>query len=118
MGCFTALQILLVQVSSFGANPLMLPGLESWINGFIEEEVMTPFTYPAGIPINIAKLWNAAATMPVERPKGLLMVTVHSASGLPKTDFFGLCDPYVKYDMHMYINIKRISTYINIKLWY
>ena len=84
------------EVSSFGANPLMLPGLESWMNSFIAENVMTPFTYPEGFEINLGHLMGIDVPHVNLHPEGILTVTVKSASGVPRTDYFGTCDPYVK----------------------
>jgi len=84
------------QVSSLGANPLMLPGLEAWLNSFISEQVMTPFTYPDGVRVNIGDLLGMSVPSGHLHPQGLLAVTVKGATGVPRTDFFGLCDPYVK----------------------
>ena len=85
------------EVSSFGANPLLVPGLESWMGSFISEQVMNPFTYPDGYTIDIRSLLGLEGNgSPQMQPQGILCCTIKSASGVPKTDFFGLCDPYVK----------------------
>lgn len=84
------------EVSSFGANPLMLPGLESWMNSFISEQVMNPFTFPDGFALDINKLLGFDGIAAHLHPEGILAVTIKSASGVPRTDWFGLCDPYVK----------------------
>ena len=115
-------------VSSFGANPLLVPGLESWLRSFVEEQAMDPFTsvftsraarshartparpaslaprasrvrsfsrYPDGVTVDVAKLFGATCDTH-QMPVGLLCVTVISARGVPKTDIFGLSDPYAK----------------------
>ena len=85
------------EVSSFGANPLLVPGLESWMASFISEQVMNPFTYPDGYTIDVSSLLGIERSGdPQMQPQGILCCTVKSAAGVPKTDFFGLCDPYVK----------------------
>lgn len=85
------------EVSSFGANPLLVPGLESWMGSFISEQVMNPFTYPDGYSVDVSSLLGIeSAAGPQIQPQGILCCTVKSATGLPKTDIFGLCDPYVK----------------------
>jgi len=83
-------------VSSLGANPLMIPGLEAWLGSFIADQVLAPFTFPEGFVINVGELFGVAVSPPPVRPEGLLSVSVKRASNVPKTDFFGLSDPYVK----------------------
>lgn len=85
------------QVSSFGANPLMIPGLEAWMNSFIENTVLEPFMFPGGFLLDISDLLGMGPSDAVgSRPEGLLDVVVKSAKNLPNTDIFGLTDPYVK----------------------
>ena len=58
---------------------------------------MNPFTYPDGYTIDIRSLLGLEGNgSPQMQPQGILCCTIKSASGVPKTDFFGLCDPYVK----------------------
>ena len=82
-------------VSSMGANPLLIPGLEAWLRGFIEETVMDPFTYPDGVTIDVAKLFGKACDTHL-LPQGILCVTVISGTGIPRTDWFGSSDPYIR----------------------
>lgn len=85
------------EVSSFGANPLLVPGLESWMGSFISEQVMDPFTYPDGYTVDVGELLGLEGSgSPQMQPQGILCCTIKSATGVPKTDLFGSCDPYVK----------------------
>lgn len=85
------------QVSSMGANPLMIPGLEAWLNSFIENSVLEPFMFPEGFSVDVSDLLGFGQSAIVgSRPEGLLDVTVKHARNLPNTDIFGLTDPYVK----------------------
>ena len=94
--CFLDPPAISYEVSSFGANPLLVPGLESWMKNFISHQVMNPFTYPDGFDINVQSLLGIDGHGPHLHPQGFLAVTIKSASGVPRTDIFGLCDPYVK----------------------
>lgn len=83
-------------VTSLGTNPLMIPGLEAWLNSFISNQVLQPFTFPEGFTVNFAELFGLDVAPSPVRPEGILSVTVHSASNVPRMDLFGLSDPYVK----------------------
>ena len=84
------------KVSSYGVNPMFIPGLETFINGFITGQVMQPFTYPDGF---VVKLDPSAGDVASELPEGLLTVTLKEATGVPRMDFIGGADPYVKYEL-------------------
>lgn len=83
-------------VSSMGTNPLFIPGLESWLNSFITNQVLHPFTFPEGFVINIGELFGVSVVAPPIRPQGILSVTVHKANNVPRMDPVGGADPYVK----------------------
>lgn len=85
------------QVSSFGANPLMIPGLESWVDEFVRNQVMQPFTFPEGLTVNVGQLFGVDIHIPVKRPQGMLVIKVVDAVNVPRMDLFGLSDCYVKY---------------------
>lgn len=83
------------KVSSYGINPMFIPGLETFINSFITGQVLQPFTYPDGF---VVKLDPSAGDVASELPEGLLTVTLKEATGVPRMDFIGGADPYVKYE--------------------
>lgn len=81
------------KVSSYGVNPMFIPGLETFINSFVSGQVLQPFTYPDGFVI---KLDPTAGDVVSELPEGLLTVTLKEATGVPRMDWYGGADPYVK----------------------
>ena len=83
-------------VSSMGTNPLFIPGLESWLNSFITNQVLHPFTFPEGFIINLGELFGVEVVAPPIRPQGVLSVTIHRANNVPRMDSVGGADPYVK----------------------
>jgi hypothetical protein len=84
-------------VSSFGLSPMFIPGLENWIQSFINNHVLRPFTFPEGLELNIAELFGVAAHPPPIYPQGVLSVTIHNAKNIPRMDSFGAgADPYIK----------------------
>jgi len=44
----------------------------------------------------VAELFGMTIMPPPVRPEGVLSVTIKRALNVPRTDFFGLSDPYVK----------------------
>jgi len=84
-------------VSSFGLNPMFIPGLENWIQSFITGHVLQPFTFPEAFELNVANLFGIAAIPPPNYPQGILSVTIHGADNVPRMDMFGAgADPYMK----------------------
>jgi hypothetical protein len=83
-------------VTSFGANPMIIPGLEAWLNAFIADQVLEPFIFPQGLTLNIAEFFGMNVPTPAIRPQGLLCLTIKSAQNVPRMDFFGLSDPYIR----------------------
>ncbi|KFM23342.1 Extended synaptotagmin-3 [Auxenochlorella protothecoides] len=81
------------KVSSYGVNPLFIPGLEHFINGFVSGTVLQPFTYPDGF---VVKLDPGADDSVAELPEGLLTVVIKEATGVPRMDLIGGADPFVK----------------------
>lgn len=82
-----------MQVSSYGINPLFIPGLEQFINSFVGGTVLQPFTYPDGFVLKLDPRADGALE---ELPEGLLTVVIKEAVNVPRMDFFGGADPYVK----------------------
>jgi C2 domain len=96
-GSFLGPPTISYNVSSFGLSPMFIPGLESWIQSFITNQVLQPFTFPEGLELNIAELFGVAAHPPPVYPKGVLSVIIHKADNIPRMDTFGAgADPYVK----------------------
>lgn len=94
--CFLEPPSMSYDVTSMGARPLLLPGLELAVRSFVEDVAMDPFTFPDGVVVDISKLFGMEPASGAHiLAEGVLCVTVVSASGLPKVDLFGSCDPYV-----------------------
>ncbi len=94
--CFLEPPAMSYDVTSMGARPLLIPGLELAVRSFVEDVALDPFTFPDGVVIDVAKLIGMDSVSDAEiLAVGVLCVTIQSASGLPKTDLFGSIDPYV-----------------------
>ena len=85
----------------------MVPGLETFLQSFISNQVLKPFLYPQGMVVNVAELMGIAVEVPPVRPDGVLSVTILSAANVPQTDLIGYTDPYIK----LYVSDKmKVST--------
>jgi len=94
--CFLEPPAMSYDVTSMGARPLLIPGLELAVRSFVEDVALDPFTFPDGVIVDVAKLFGMESASNTEiLAEGVLCVTIQTASGLPKTDLFGSCDPYV-----------------------
>jgi len=80
------------RVDVLGGNPFFLPGLESWLDNFLQRQVLKSLIYPEGY---IHVLLTDKATVQL-RPRGLLTVKIIEAKEVPRVDLFGKCDPFVK----------------------
>ena len=69
------------------------------MESFVRNQVLLPFTFPEGITINVAKVFGLDLKDEafLRRPEGVLLLKVIRAENVPKTDLFGLSDPYCKY---------------------
>lgn len=82
----------------FGSSLNAIPGLDTFLDSFVRSQLMA-YTLPEAyilplVPGDISKL---------ERPVGLVKVSVVECRNLPKSDVFGSCDPYCE----LYVREKR-----------
>ena len=92
--CFLEVPEISYDVTSFGAKPLLIPGLEVAVRSFVEDVALDPFVFPDGITLDIAKLLGMDHADVQLLAEGVLCVTVISARGIPTTDLFGGSDPF------------------------
>lgn len=99
MPIVAAMQVAFVEMPNFnfdltlyGGDIGFLPGLEAWITAVIKDSVLSPYVLPERyvIPV-IPGDFNQ-----VEKPRGMLFVTIVSAKNVPKMDWFNGSDPYVR----------------------
>ncbi|KDD76721.1 hypothetical protein H632_c127p1 [Helicosporidium sp. ATCC 50920] len=80
------------RVNAAGVNPLLLPGVEAWVNGFVAQTVLQALTYPEGFNVPLVPSLPAA----MDLPRGVLLVQVIGATHVPRMDILGSCDPYLQ----------------------
>ncbi|KAL4458138.1 hypothetical protein ABPG75_013003 [Micractinium tetrahymenae] len=80
------------QLNVLGGDPYLVPGVKMWVDSFMRETVLLPFTFPDGFVYDL----TTHSVVPVEKPEGLLEVAVVEARNVPRMDFFGKSDPYVR----------------------
>lgn len=94
-----AMQIAFVEMPNFnfdltlyGGDIGFLPGLEAWITTVIKDSVLRPYVLPDHyiLPV-IPGDFNQ-----IDKPRGMLFVTIVSARNVPKMDWFNGSDPYVR----------------------
>lgn len=80
---------------TFGFDVAHMPGLRTFILDMIHS-IMGPMFYaPNHFTIDVEQLISGAVAN-IPSAKGVLVIHLHSARGLPKMDAFGKADPYVK----------------------
>ncbi|KAL3139207.1 hypothetical protein ABBQ32_005978 [Trebouxia sp. C0010 RCD-2024] len=94
-----AIQVAFVEMPNFnfdltlyGGDIGFLPGLEAWITTTIKDSVLRPYVLPDHYTIPLVP----GDFNQVDRPCGMLFVTVVSAINVPKMDWFNGSDPYVR----------------------
>ncbi|KAL4432777.1 hypothetical protein ABPG77_008103, partial [Micractinium sp. CCAP 211/92] len=80
------------QLNVLGGDPYLVPGIKLWVDSFMQETVLLPFTFPDGFIYDL----TTHTVAPVEKPEGLLEVAVVEARNVPRMDFFGKRPPYVR----------------------
>lgn len=102
-----ALQISLVEMPSFsfninvyGGDITFLPGVEKWINWFIETRVLRPYVLPERLTVPVKFLYDPTLETDKDwagRPEGMLFVRLIEANNVPRMDWFRLMrsDPFV-----------------------
>lgn len=88
---FTELPKFSFDLSVYGGDVSVLPGLETWLHGLIQDAILRPFVLPEKMVIPLAD--NAAPDF--ERPRGLLQVRVCEAEHVPRMDLLSKTDPFV-----------------------
>ena len=60
--------------------------------------MLQPFTFPEAFLVDLGRVLGMGDTAGPKavRPEGLLSVMVHKADNVPRMDWCGLSDPYVK----------------------
>ncbi|WOG97761.1 hypothetical protein DCAR_0417102 [Daucus carota subsp. sativus] len=74
-----------------GADAMSIPGLYSFVQGTIKEQVANMYLWPKTLEVVIMD-----PTKAMKRPVGILNVKVVRAMKLKKKDLLGASDPYVK----------------------
>eukprot|EP00884_Botryococcus_braunii_P002166 jgi/Botrbrau1/11950/Bobra.341_1s0015.1 len=80
-----------------GGDISFVPGLEVFINGFVNDYVLQPFVLPEGVTVPLdpqatrANVRNPFTFM----PQGILYVKLIEAENVPRMDLLTGCDPYV-----------------------
>ncbi|DBA72057.1 TPA: hypothetical protein ACH3X2_010790 [Trebouxia sp. C0005] len=98
MPIVAAMQVAFVEMPNFnfdltlyGGDIGFLPGLEAWITSVIQDSVLRPYVLPDHYTIPVVPGdYNA-----IDKPRGMLFVTIISAKHVPKMDWFNGSDPYV-----------------------
>lgn len=99
MPIVAAMQVAFVEMPNFnfdltlyGGDIGFLPGLEAWITTVIKDSVLRPYVLPDHYTIPVVPGdYNA-----IDKPRGMLFVTIISAKNVPKMDWFNGSDPYVR----------------------
>ena len=76
----------------YGGDISVLPGLEAWLHGLIQDAVLRPYCLPERYVFPLISPDALAA----DRPAGLLEVTVVEAEHVPRMDLLSRSDPYVQ----------------------
>ena len=79
-------------LSVYGGDISVLPGLEAWLHGLIQDAVLRPYCLPERFVIPLISPDALAA----DRPRGLLEVKVCEAEQVPRMDLLSRSDPYVQ----------------------
>ncbi|KAK9815210.1 hypothetical protein WJX72_000038 [[Myrmecia] bisecta] len=78
------------EVTLYGGNVTLLPGLEMWLNTFLKDTLVKPYVLPESYMLPFI-----SGDLAIDKPKGMLIVKVKEARNVPKTDWFALSDPFV-----------------------
>ena len=80
------------ELTLYGGDITLLPGLEAWLTAVIRDAVLGPFVLPGRFTFPL----SPAATSASPLPRGMLFVTAVGARGLPRMDLFSKTDAYVR----------------------
>ncbi|KAL6771588.1 hypothetical protein ACKKBG_A26990 [Auxenochlorella protothecoides x Auxenochlorella symbiontica] len=69
----------------------MEPLIKSWVDGVVKESVLQPYVLPEHLWIPITD-----DAEDVDKPEGVLHVKILNATGVPRMDLLGGCDPYLE----------------------
>ncbi|KAJ1822410.1 Tricalbin-2 [Coemansia sp. RSA 2599] len=80
---------------TFGVDIAHIPGLRTFILDMMHATIGPMFYAPNHFTIDVEQLISGAVAN-IPSAKGVLIIRMHSARGLPKMDTFGKADPYVR----------------------
>ncbi|KAJ1900317.1 Tricalbin-2 [Kickxella alabastrina] len=80
---------------TFGIDIAHIPGLRTFILDMIHATIGPMFYAPNHFTVDVEQLISGAVAK-IPTAKGVLIIHVNSARGLPKMDTFGKADPYVR----------------------
>ncbi|KAI9500833.1 hypothetical protein BX070DRAFT_229963 [Coemansia spiralis] len=80
---------------TFGFDIAHVPGLRTFILDMIHSTIGPMFYAPNHFTVDVEQIISGAVAN-IPSAKGVLIINMHSARGLPKMDTFGKADPYVK----------------------
>ncbi|KAL4444585.1 hypothetical protein ABPG77_002402 [Micractinium sp. CCAP 211/92] len=91
---FTEIPKFAFDLTVYGGDVSVLPGMETWLHGLITDAVLAPFVLPEKLTIPFVD----TASQDFERPRGLLQagVKVIEAEHVPRMDLLSKSDPYVE----------------------
>ncbi|XP_052296506.1 synaptotagmin-2 isoform X2 [Citrus sinensis] len=78
-------------IKLFGADAMAIPGLYTYVQGLIKDQVANMYLWPKALEVQIMDPAKA-----MQKPVGILNVKVLRAMKLKKKDLIGASDPYVK----------------------
>jgi hypothetical protein len=80
----------------YGGDVTLLPGLESFLSAVLRDFVIRPFVLPGRFVLDLPGGGGEEAALGFDRPRGMLFVTVEEAARVPRVDLFSAADCYVK----------------------
>ncbi|KAJ2401916.1 Tricalbin-2 [Coemansia sp. RSA 2559] len=80
---------------TFGFDIAHIPGLRTFILDILHGTLGPMFYAPNHFTVDVEQIISGAVAK-IPSAKGVLVVSLHSARGLPKMDTFGKADPYVR----------------------
>ncbi|KAI8320523.1 hypothetical protein GQ54DRAFT_246452, partial [Martensiomyces pterosporus] len=80
---------------TFGVDIAHIPGLRTFILDMIHSTIGPMFYAPNHFTVDVEQIISGAVAK-IPSAKGVLIINMQSARGLPKMDTFGKADPYVK----------------------
>ncbi|KAH9759158.1 Synaptotagmin-2 [Citrus sinensis] len=96
--CFANIYVSLMEkphvdfgIKLFGADAMAIPGLYTYVQGLIKDQVANMYLWPKALEVQIMDPAKA-----MQKPVGILNVKVLRAMKLKKKDLIGASDPYVK----------------------